>query len=382
MRHGVRAAPLALAVLAAGCLGGSAASTSAPPPHCAATTPPAVALTIEPSRQPGSAGAACLARTYQNVVGSPDWSEMPKRFAAANPSVHTWQTRVLQYGFTPCQGCPQPGLDLNEVRRDHPDWILRDAAGAEVHPLDHPDWVLFDFSNVLFQAAWDANVTQQLTKEGWTGVVLVDAGNTQEWSATPIDPVTGRPMTDSDRAGYLAQALTVVRAGMKINGFSLVADNAPASVVDSPQIASTDAVTLGAGFAYRTGLAWQTLFTYFEAAVDAHVGAWVEDDGDIDDQGRRVFGLASYMLVSGPQSSYGIEPSVAADPLYRVDLGQPLDVAVKEGELWTREFSAGSVAVNPSAGAQAVTLAFGGNVTVPAGGAVIAVDDHTYSTAP
>jgi hypothetical protein len=36
--------------------------------------------------------------------------------------------------------------------------------------------------------------------------------------------------------------------------------------------------------------------------------------------------------------------------------------------------------VNPGAGAQVVTLKFGGNVTVPAGGAVIAVDDHTYTT--
>jgi hypothetical protein len=381
MRHGVRAAPLALAVLAAGCLGGSAASTTAPPPACAATAPPAVALTITPSRPPGPTTAACLARTYRNVVGNPGWSTLPKRFMAANPAVHTWQTRVLQYGFTPCRTCPQPGLDVDVVRRDHPEWILKDAAGDEVHPVDHPDWVLFDFGNVEFQAAWDANVTEQLTKQGWTGIVLVDAGNTQQWSAKPIDPVTGRPMTDSDRARYLAQALTVVRAGMKINGFSLVADNGPATVVDPPQIASTDAVTLGAGFAFRTGRAWQTLFTYFEAAVDAHVGAWVDDDGDLDRR-RRVYGLASYLLVSGPLSSYGIEPAVAADSLYRVDLGQPLAEAVQAGEVWTREFAAGSVAVNPSAGDQTVTLAFGGSLTVPAGGAVIAVDDHIYSTEP
>jgi hypothetical protein len=38
------------------------------------------------------------------------------------------------------------------------------------------------------------------------------------------------------------------------------------------------------------------------------------------------------------------------------------------------------VAVNPGVGAEQVTLKFGGTVTVPAGGAVIAVDDHTYTS--
>ena len=381
MRRGVRAAPLALAVVVSGCLGGSAASTKPPPPACAATSPPAVALTIMPERPPGEKRAACLARTYQNVIGSSDWHDLPKRFAAANSAVRTWQTRVLKYGFTPCAGCAAPGLDLAEVRRDHPDWILKDAAGAEVHPIDHPDWVLFDYGNVKFQEAWAENVTDQLSAGSWTGIELVDASTTQPWSTQPIDPVTGQPMTAANRALYLAQALEVVRAWLKINGFSLVADNGSAAVVDPAQIASTDAVTLGTGFATRTGIAWDTLFTYFQAAVDAHVGAWVEDHGNLA-AGRRVFGLASYLLVSGPQSSYGIDQTVATDPLYRVDSGQPLGPATQEGEVWTREFSAGSVAVNPGAGPQAVTLKFGGTVTVPAGGAVIAVDDHTYDSGP
>jgi hypothetical protein len=379
MRRGVRAAPLALAVMVTGCLGGSAASTQPPPPACAATSPPAVSLTITPARPPDAKRAACLARTYKNVIGNPDWHGVPKLFAAANPTVRTWQTRVLEYGFAPCTGCAEPGLDLAEVRRDHPEWILKDAAGAEVHAVDHPGWVLFNYGNIKFQEAWAERVTDQLSAGGWAGIELVDASVAEPWSAQPIDPVTGQLMTEADRALYLAQALEVIRAWLKINGFSLVADNGSAAVVDPAQIASTDAVTLRAGFASRTGEAWETLFTYFQAAVDAHVGAWVEDDGNLDAD-RRVFGLASYLLVSGPQSSYGIDQHVAADQLYRVDAGQPVGPATLEGEVWTREFTASSVAVNPGAGAQVVTLKFGGNVTVPAGGAVIAVDDHTYTT--
>ena len=381
MRRGVTAATLALVLLATGCLGGSAGTTTPPPATCAATASPSVALTIAPVDPPTATQAACLARTYRNVVGSPGWSNVPGRFLAANPNVLTWQTRVLTYGFNACDSCPQPGLDLATVRRDHPEWILHDAAGGEVHPLDHPDWVLFDFGNVYFQEAWAYAVEAQLSAHGWSGVELVDVGNQQDWSAQPIDPRTGAPMTDANRQLYLAQALEVVRGGLKTNGgFSLVADNGPATVVDTPQINSTDAVTLRAGFASRIGPDWQVLFRYFEAAVDAHVGAWVEDGGSMD-PGKRVYGLASYLLVSGPQSSYGIDPAVALDPLYRVDFGQPLDVAMHQGDVWTREFTNASVAVNPGTLDETVTLAFGGTVTVPAGGALIVLADHTYTSA-
>ncbi len=380
MRRGVTAATLALVLLATGCLGASAGTTTPPPATCAATAPPSVALTIAPVDPPTAAQAACLARTYRNVVGSPGWSSTPKRFMAADPNVLTWQTRVLEYGFSACDSCPQPGLDLAIVRRDHPEWILHDAAGGEVHALDHPEWVLFDFGNIDFQAAWADAVVAQLSADGWSGVELVDVGNRQDWSAQPIDPRTGAPMTDDNRTLYLAQALEVVRGGLKTNGFSLVADNGPATVVDPRQIASTDAVTLRAGFASRIGADWLTLFRYFEAAVDAHVGAWVDDGGSMD-PGTRVFGLASYLLVSGPQSSYGIDQAVALDPLYRVDAGLPVDVAMHQGDVWTREFANASVAVNPAPLDETVTLAFGGTVTVPAGGALIVLHDHTYTSA-
>jgi hypothetical protein len=223
-------------------------------------------------------------------------------------------------------------------------------------------------------------VVTDLSNGGWTGVELVDVGNQQQWSQPPIDPRTGAAMTDANRALYLAQALEVVRGGLKTNGFSVVADNGPATVVDPAQIASTDAVTLGAGFAGRAGIAWTTLFTYFAAAVDVHVGAWVQDDRPMD-PGQRVFGLASYLLVSGPQSSYGVDETVARDPLYRVDVGQPLDVPIRQNGIWTREFETGSVAVNPGAFDVTVTLRTGGAITVPAAGAVIVVDDHVYSSA-
>jgi hypothetical protein len=75
-----------------------------------------------------------------------------------------------------------------------------------------------------------------------------------------------------------------------------------------------------------------------------------------------------------------LDEEVARDPLYRVNLGQPLDVPIRQNGIWTREFDSGSVAVNPGALDVTVTLSTGGPITVPAAGAVIVVADHVYTS--
>jgi hypothetical protein len=379
MRRGLTGLALVMLVGVAACSGsGSSQPTEPAPVECASGQRPAVALLLDAQRQPLPGRAACLARTYTNIIGAPAWDDLPVEVAKVSDSVFTWQRRVLQYGFDACAQCPQPGLDVDEVREAHPEWILRDAAGNEVHPAANPDWVLFDFSNVDFQAAWTAAVTEDLAGTRWTGIDIVDASNQPNWSGQPVDPLTGKPMTESDRRTYLAQALSVVRAGMKTSGFSLVAHNAPAAIVDSGQIASTDAVTVGAGFARLVSPAWDVLFAYFQTAVDAHVGAWVEDRGTLD-LSQRVFGLASYLLVSGPRSSYAVD-SGTEDEIYDLSLGEPLDVAALQGFVWLRPFASGYVAVNPTVADGRATLADGTVISVPAGGAVIQTPNGRFAT--
>ena len=58
---------------------------------------------------------------------------------------------------------------------------------------------------------------------GWTGVDVIDAGNDPDWSDVPIDPSTGQPMTEAQRRQFLARALTLVRAVLKIQVYSLLA---------------------------------------------------------------------------------------------------------------------------------------------------------------
>jgi hypothetical protein len=363
---------MGLAVALSGCGGNGATTGSA---GCTgAGEPPAVALLAWPADQPTRQQAICrLAINYRDVILERGWDDAAKRLRKVNPQVSLWQRRTLALA---CTGCESSGLDLAQVRDDHPQWILRDAAGNEVHLANRPDEVLLDFGDPDYQATWQERVGVDLAAGGWSGVVIDDARNDLQLSATPIDPRTGQPMTDADRARYLAEALALVRGALKTDGFSLVADNEPPSIVDKAQIGSTDAVMAqdqGGGFAGRRGAAWDELFTYYQAAVDRHVGAWVSDGGA--PRSRSLFGVASYFLVSGPLSSYGPVDG-PRNALYDIDLGEPADPAREVNGAWVRTFAAGTVAVAPGETPVQVEFPGHGTVDVPAGGAVIETADR------
>jgi hypothetical protein len=371
MRRALTAAAALACVIATGCGGGSSAPTTPAPPRCAGVTRPATPLLIRLRRLPTLAAATCLGRTYTNVV-APDWPGLPGRVQDGDQGVHVFQERVLQYGFVPCPDCPRPGLDLAEVRRDHPDWILKDASGGDVHPPGHPGWVMFDISDPEYLAAWAMAVEAQLGAGGWTGVELVDAGNLPAWTNSPIDPNTGQDMTVTDHARYLAQAMAEVRGGLKSNNFAVIAQNRPFTIIDPHQINSSDAVSVQRGFARLRGSAWTSLYAYFEAALDSRVGAWVWDGGELDHQ-QRVFGLASYLLVSGLWSGYSVLPGTERK-LYELNLGVPAAVPIRQGGALVREFDSGAVAVNPGPAPATVQLpGQSGPLVLPAEGAVIEV---------
>jgi hypothetical protein len=339
-------AAVVLCLLLAGCSEGHAVSSAPPPPTCADVRPPKTPLLVELTQEPTSATAACLGKVYDNMV-APAWSDLPDEVHAVDPSDRLWQERSLQYGFTPCADCPRPGLDPATVAKDHPEWILKDAAGNTVHPPGHPDWVMYDISNPLYLQAWADAVVKVLSNTGWTGVFLVDAGNGSPWVYPPINPLTHEPMTSDEHARYLASAMAEVRAGLKTNGFSVAADNAPYTLIDGGQIGSADAVSAGRGFARLSGDQWMQLYGYFEEALDKRVSCWVWDHGTLD-RSERIFGLASYLLISDTLfSAYGVDPGKDLS-VYDINPGVPSEPAprVLHG-VYVRAFASGEVAVNP-----------------------------------
>ena len=346
---------------------------------CPEVRAPKTALAVRPATEPVGDQLDCDIRAYTNFVAPSSWTNMAHAVTATGTGDHAWQERILLWGYPPCSGCVDPVLDLKEVMRDHPDWILRNLAGQPVHPLSHPGWVLYDFGNVDFQTAWaNAMVAKLQSEGGWSGIDIADAGNDPDWTTEPIDPQTGKVMTNDDRIRYLAQALTLVTNVMHISGYNLIAQNGPPSIIEPDQIGSTDGVSVDDGFVGREGASWVELFNYFQEAVTRYVGAWVWDDQRQLTKDEAIFGLASYMLVSGPLSTYGVHYQ-DSNPIYQIDPGAPDAPATAINGVYVRAFAGATVAVNPGSTKQTVQLPTMGKVTIEPGEALIDTPKHLYT---
>ena len=369
-----------LAALLAACGGGGGAGPSSAAPGCATPPTDSLPLAVRLPAEPDSEGARiCALARYRAVVATSAWGTMPKPLRAVDPDVQVWQERSLLYS---CERCDLAAFHLPWIREHHPEWILHTADGAEIHPADHPGWVLLDFGDADYQSAWAHRIQQSLTAGGWTGVDVADAGNEPGWSGTPIDPRTGAAMQPDDRVTYLAQALSLVHAAMRTQGFFLLAQNGPPEIVEPTQINSADALSAGVGFARRRGAAWETLLRYYLQVQRERVAAFVFESGPDPGEKRDVYGLAGYLLVATPQGAYGLAEGAPPSSLYDLDLGAPdPDVLAEQvGEAWRRTYPQGAVAVNPSDLPTVLSLGQAGTITLPPGGAAIAVGSRLVTS--
>jgi hypothetical protein len=369
-----------LAAVVAACGGSGGSGTNATAPSCPNTHPDSIPLAVRLPGQPRpDATAICPLVRYRAVFTTDAWGELPKELRAADPDMQVWQERSLLYS---CERCDVAAFHLPWIEKHHPEWILHTANGDEIHPADHPAWVLLDFGDPSYQGAWSLRVQQSLGPGGWTGVEIADANNDPEWSGIPVDPRTQAELAPDDRATYLAQALSLVHAAMRTQGFFLLAQNGPPDVIEPAQINSADALSAGAGFARLHGTEWTTLLQYYLQVGRERAAAVVfESEPDTSDR-RDVYGLASYLLVATPQGAYGVAPGAPLTPLYDLDLGGPNpDVPAEQvGEAWRRTYPGGAAAVNPSDLPTELTLSGAGRITLPGGGAAIVVGSRLITS--
>jgi hypothetical protein len=372
MRPLLAAAAAALLLAAGACGGGGSSPTSTA--TCGRIDPPPGSLIILPRTpdHPDDPGLCRVAQRATNVVVTNNDPEVAKRLVEFAPDIRVWQERQLQYAPRVCATCPDTVLDLADIQAQHPEWVLHDASDQAVR---NGTGTLLDFGDPEYQAAWAQNMADSLKQAPWTGVVVV-ADNSEPWVSPPIDPRTDEPMTDDNRADYLAQALALVRGALKTQGWSLVAHNPPITDPDESQIGSTDAVLALHGFAGATTGAWTSLFTYLQVAVQRDVGVWITDDPAAV-RSAAVFGYASFLLVAdGPYSAYF--PAAIDDPLYRISIGKPMEDPHEVDGAFIRTFDQGAVAVNPGSAPVTADLGSYGSFTLAPDGAVIVTPDRTY----
>lgn len=259
----------------------------------------------------------------------------------------------------------QPG-DFCRISQEHPDWFLLDPYGNRLQ--QDSGYYRMDPGNQGWREFFleRARATQETL--GWDGVFLDNVQATVVQNRQANTPTLQYPDTPSFQSA--------------VEGFLAYLSNSYFRVQNRPlygNIVDQD-----------TDATWYRYLNYLDGAmeegwaVDWRSGFRTTDDwlahleraeqtqaqgkhmilvsqGSRADTLREDFAFASYLLVTSGNASfrytnYNNYNEVWLSPDLLIDLGQPLGARYFDGQSWRRDFSGGSVAVNPESHAVDIQL--------------------------
>ncbi len=263
--------------------------------------------------------------------------------------------------------------------RRHPEWILRDASGRRLYLQfgctggTCPQYAA-DIGDPAFRADWIAGARAQLAA-GYKGLFIDDVnmaratGDGDGAFVAPVDPRTGRAMTDAAWKRYMADFMVEVRdalPGVEIvhNVLWPVGD---ASADVRRELGAADYIELERGFnddgitGGTSYFGFQTLASYIDRRHAAGQGVIL--DGYADTPAGRLYGLATYFLVSDGHDALANDAYTRPDDFwkgYDTQLGDPTGSRYLSDGVWRRDFARGTVLVNePGAPARTVRVGAG-----------------------
>jgi Hypothetical glycosyl hydrolase family 15 len=301
------------------------------------------------------------------------------------------------------------GVGYCDANANHPGWFLQDTAGGRINSAQYPSAWLMDVGNADYQSRWLANVQAEVKAEGWDGVFADDTNADMGWH------LNGRTIAryPSTAAWQAATRSMLARVGpaLTTQGTLFVPN------LYAPWLPDYDAQALwkdwiqftsGAAQEYysKWGSASSGWFTGSDWTFRQQFQLITEQAGKIflgltyaprSDTRSMVYARSNFLLnTTGGRSALVFEPGdqEASDPYspsWTVDIGAPSGSRYQVGGAWRRDFTGGTVVVNPSNAAVTVPLGSGyvdgsgaavSSVTLaPASGAIL-LDSGTGTSAP
>jgi hypothetical protein len=355
-------------------LDGAVAHTSAA--GAAGTTATTAALRI----CSGCAQSGGNLSQYRYVILNSWDAAMIPALKAANPGLKALVYKNLSFtvDYTCSNGVDNAyltaGIGYCDANSNHPDWFLQDTSGRRINSSAFTSAWMMDVGNSAYQNRWTSNVAADLKAHGWDGVFVddTDADMSYHLGGRTIARYPSTAAWQSATRSMLAN----VGPALTSQGF-LVIPNLYApwlSTYDAPALwKDWIQFTSGAAQEYYTkwGLTSSSWFTGNDWTWRQQFQIITEAAGKIflgityaphSDTRSMLYARGNFLLNdSGGASALVFEPSdpEASDPYstsWTVDIGSPVGARYQVGAAWRRDFSAGTVIVNPSASAVTVPL--------------------------
>ena len=308
-------------------------------------------------------------------------------------------------GLTPFMRAANPGLRLivysngvhtqpDEAPGMNEAWFAHDPAGARVRNVTWGNWVMNPRS-----AGWRTYAADRcrafMTRAGADGCYLDDLGVgnlTTNFSAVPVDPVTGGPYTEAAWIGATAEVAATVKAGLGGSPVFANALNHGGNYFGAPQSWRVMAAADGAeaeGFVrgdragvgeFRSEGAWrQDVDMLVDAGargkiVLAKTKVWVPATVAVKNEWYR-YALATFMLGTDGRSLFAFNargpgrPEAPRAP-ESTDFGTPTEPYQQVNGVYRRRWTGGTVYVNPTSA----------TVTVPIGGVMERLDGQLVTS--
>lgn len=247
--------------------------------------------------------------------------------------------------------------DFCSISKNHPDWFLLDNNGNRI--VVDGNYYYMDPGNQEWREFWLNRTIESQEQLGWYGVFLdnVEAG------LSKVIRSGGIPAKYPDDASYRVAVLdflkylypTYFKPQNRPLFANIISLGDPAVWNNYLQYldgAMDEAWAVDWRNGYISVSDWNEQLARAEQTQNLGKFALLVSQGSETDTNRQKFAFASYLLISAGKASfrytnYDNYEKVWLYPNYQIDLGQPLGPRYRQGNLWRRDFSKGSVIVDP-----------------------------------
>jgi hypothetical protein len=366
-RHALLAVGTVLALVAGmGCAPGWALSTSAPPPKPLAPC----AWWYGIGEPPTAAELETAAKRYQVVVLNATETAAMHRLHELNPNIKVLVYKDLSStrnyhgavdGDTDAPLLPT-GIGYNAAQRDHPEWFALDTAGRRIEWRGYPKHWQMTVWDPAYQQAWTTAVAEEVTREGWDGVLADnDFNSLSHYSNALLAGTATAAETDRRLRDGLDAFLSVAGAALQAAGKMFVPNVSETHLTPGRWTAhSRFNGAMEENFGFRDDGGSGELLTFQgnewkELRAQAALGeSWLLLTTRVRDGREERAGYASAALLAGPYTCWTAARSTTyLDPewstMQDAGLGEAVDAATRQPSgVWTRQFTGGWVAVNPT----------------------------------
>jgi Hypothetical glycosyl hydrolase family 15 len=267
------------------------------------------------------------------------------------------------------------GVGYCDADQHHPDWFLTDASGTRLNSANYPHAWMMDVGNSAYQQRWLSNVIADVRAGGWDGVFMDDTDTDMGWH------LQGRTMAryPTSAAWRSATRSMLASVGPGLTSASVLAVPnlyAPWAADYDAQATWQDWIQFTSGAAQEYYTKWgmgssgwfsggdwtfrQQFQALTEQAGKIFLGITYAPKGDLVSMN---YARANFLLLDDPANAGALlfEPSdpEAQDPYasaWTADIGRPSGARFQAGAAWRRNYTGGTVLVNPSTSSVTVGL--------------------------